>query len=77
LGFLLFGAAYIALLPFIGYIAAVALMIGAVALYEGAPRTLDRANRGDRRRGALLGDLRKSCSASTSRSARSSKGCSR
>ena len=38
LGFLLFGAAYIALLPLIGYIAGVALLIGAVALYEGAPR---------------------------------------
>lgn len=37
-GFLLLGAAYIALLPFIGYIAGVALLIGAVALYEGAPR---------------------------------------
>lgn len=39
IGFLLFGAAYIFLLPFVGYIIATALMIGAVALYEGAPRT--------------------------------------
>lgn len=38
-GFLLFGAAYIFLVPFVGYIVATALMIGAVALYEGAPRT--------------------------------------
>lgn len=38
LGFLLFGAAYILLLPFVGYIAATALLIGAIALYEGAPR---------------------------------------
>lgn len=39
IGFLLFGAAYIFLLPFVGYIIATALMIGAIALYEGAPRT--------------------------------------
>ncbi len=38
-GFLLFGAAYVFLLPFVGYIIATALMIGAIALYEGAPRT--------------------------------------
>jgi hypothetical protein len=38
-GLLLFGAAYIFLLPFVGYIIATALMIGAIALYEGAPRT--------------------------------------
>ncbi|MDB5526599.1 MAG: tctB [Rhizobium sp.] len=38
-GFLLFGAAYVFLLPFIGYIAGAALLIGAVALYEGAPRS--------------------------------------
>jgi putative tricarboxylic transport membrane protein len=39
IGFLLIGAAYILLLPFVGYILATALMIAAVALYEGAPRT--------------------------------------
>ena len=39
IGFLLIGAAYVALLPFVGYILATALMIAAVALYEGAPRT--------------------------------------
>ena len=38
LGFLLFGAAYIFLLPLVGYILATALLIGAIALYEGAPR---------------------------------------
>lgn len=38
-GFLLFGAAYIFLLPFLGYIISTALLIGAIALYEGAPRT--------------------------------------
>lgn len=38
-GFLLLGAAYVALLPFVGYVIATALLIGAVALYEGAPRT--------------------------------------
>lgn len=37
-GFLLFGAAYVFLLPFVGYIVATALLIGAIALYEGAPR---------------------------------------
>ncbi|CAN7631614.1 tripartite tricarboxylate transporter TctB family protein [Phyllobacterium sp. LjRoot231] len=37
-GFLLLGAAYVFLLPFVGYIAGTALLIGAVALYEGAPR---------------------------------------
>lgn len=38
LGFLAFGAAYVALVPIIGYLPAIALLIGAVALYEGAPR---------------------------------------
>jgi hypothetical protein len=38
LGFLAFGAAYIVLVPVIGYLPAVALLIGSVALYEGAPR---------------------------------------
>jgi len=39
IGFLLLGAAYVALLPFVGYVIAMAFLIGAVALYEGAPRT--------------------------------------
>lgn len=39
IGFLLIGAGYVVLLPFVGYILATALMIAAVALYEGAPRT--------------------------------------
>ncbi|MCP4564542.1 MAG: tripartite tricarboxylate transporter TctB family protein [Bosea sp.] len=38
LGFLAFGAAYVALVPILGYLPAIALLIGAVALYEGAPR---------------------------------------
>jgi len=38
LGFLLFGVGYIVLLPLLGYFAAVALLIAAVALYEGAAR---------------------------------------
>lgn len=38
LGFLAFGAAYVVLLPFVGYIIATALLIGAIAIYEGAPR---------------------------------------
>jgi cell division protein FtsW (lipid II flippase) len=38
-GFLLFGAAYVFLLPFVGYIISTALLIAAIALYEGAPRT--------------------------------------
>lgn len=38
LGFLAFGAAYVLLLPFVGYIIATALLIGAIAIYEGAPR---------------------------------------
>ncbi|UXN57090.1 tripartite tricarboxylate transporter TctB family protein [Phyllobacterium zundukense] len=38
IGFLLLGAVYVFVLPFIGYVAGTALLIGAVALYEGAPR---------------------------------------
>ncbi|MGA0564373.1 tripartite tricarboxylate transporter TctB family protein [Ancylobacter sp. VNQ12] len=38
LGFLAFGAAYVLLLPYVGYLLGVALLIGTVALYEGAPR---------------------------------------
>lgn len=38
-GFLLFGVAYVALISFVGYIVATALLIGAVAVYEGSPRT--------------------------------------
>lgn len=38
-GFLLLGVVYVFLLPFIGYIAAVALLIACVALYEGAARS--------------------------------------
>ncbi len=38
LGFLAFGVAYVCLVSFIGYLPAIALLIGAVALYEGAPR---------------------------------------
>ena len=37
-GFLLFGAAYVIVLPFVGYVVGTALLIGAVALYEGAAR---------------------------------------
>jgi hypothetical protein len=36
LGFLGFGAAYVVLVPIIGYPPAVALLIGAIALFEGA-----------------------------------------
>lgn len=39
IGFLLIGAAYLLLLPITGYIIATALLIAAVALYEGASRT--------------------------------------
>lgn len=39
IGFLLIGVAYVFLLPFVGYIIATALMIAAVAVYEGAART--------------------------------------
>lgn len=38
-GLLLFGAAYVFLLPFVGYPIATALLIAAIAIYEGAPRT--------------------------------------
>lgn len=38
LGLLAFGAAYVVLVPVIGYLPAVALLIASVALYEGAPR---------------------------------------
>lgn len=38
LGLLAFGIAYVVLAPVIGYLPAVALLIGSVALYEGAPR---------------------------------------
>jgi putative tricarboxylic transport membrane protein len=38
IGFLLLGAVYVFVLPFVGYVAGTALLIGAVALYEGAPR---------------------------------------
>ena len=36
LGFLGFGAAYVVLVPIIGYLPAIALLIGAIALFEGA-----------------------------------------
>lgn len=36
LGFLGFGAAYVVLVPIIGYLPAMALLIGAIALFEGA-----------------------------------------
>lgn len=38
IGFLLFGAFYVLVLPYVGYLIAVALLIGGAALYEGAPR---------------------------------------
>jgi hypothetical protein len=38
-GFLLFGAGYVALLPTIGYFVATALLIAFVALFEGARRS--------------------------------------
>lgn len=38
IGFLLFGAAYIVLLPYTGYVVAVALLIAGIAVYEGASR---------------------------------------
>ncbi|RDJ21832.1 tripartite tricarboxylate transporter TctB family protein [Bosea caraganae] len=38
LGFLAFGVAYVVLVPIIGYLPSIALLIGSVALYEGAPR---------------------------------------
>ncbi len=36
LAFLAFGAAYVAVLPVLGYLAAIALLIAAVAVFEGA-----------------------------------------
>ncbi|MCL6707170.1 tripartite tricarboxylate transporter TctB family protein [Pseudomonas sp. R2.Fl] len=39
IGFLLLGAAYVALLPFVGYAVGVALLIAAVAIYEGAVKS--------------------------------------
>ncbi|HEX2552315.1 MAG TPA: tripartite tricarboxylate transporter TctB family protein [Microvirga sp.] len=38
LGFLLFGAAYVLVLPFLGYLASTALLIGAIALFERTER---------------------------------------
>jgi putative tricarboxylic transport membrane protein len=38
LGFLALGVVYVCLVPLTGYLPAIALLIGAVALYEGAPR---------------------------------------
>jgi hypothetical protein len=38
IGFLMFGAAYVLLVPYVGYLIGVALLIASVALYEGAPR---------------------------------------
>ncbi|MGH6860085.1 MAG: tripartite tricarboxylate transporter TctB family protein [Phyllobacterium sp.] len=38
IGFLLLGGAYVLLLPFVGYVAGVALLIAGVALYEGTAR---------------------------------------
>jgi len=38
IGFLLFGLAYVLILPYAGYLISVGLLIAAVALYEGAPR---------------------------------------
>lgn len=35
-GFLLFGAAYVLLIPYVGYIVGIALLIAAITLYEGA-----------------------------------------
>jgi len=38
IGFLAFGAAYILILPYVGYLVGVALLIGSITLYEGAAR---------------------------------------
>lgn len=38
-GLLLIGGAYVLLLPFLGYFLSVAMLIGAVAFYEGAARS--------------------------------------
>ena len=35
-GFLAFGAAYVVVLPILGYVPSIALLIGAIALFEGA-----------------------------------------
>jgi putative tricarboxylic transport membrane protein len=37
-GFLLFGAAYVLILPYLGYVVSVALLLVGIALYEGAAR---------------------------------------
>ncbi|WP_428031708.1 tripartite tricarboxylate transporter TctB family protein [Ancylobacter sp.] len=39
LGLLLIGAGYVVLLPYAGYVVCVALLIAAIALYEGAARS--------------------------------------
>jgi putative tricarboxylic transport membrane protein len=39
LGFLAFGLGYVLLVPIIGYLPAIALLIGAIALFEGAAAT--------------------------------------
>lgn len=39
IGLLLIGGAYVVLLPFLGYFLSVAMLIGAVAFYEGAARS--------------------------------------
>jgi putative tricarboxylic transport membrane protein len=36
IGFLAFGAAYVVVLPILGYVPSIALLIGAIALFEGA-----------------------------------------
>jgi putative tricarboxylic transport membrane protein len=38
LGLLLFGAAYVLLIPWLGYVVSVALLIAGIAVYEGARR---------------------------------------
>ena len=38
IGLLLFGAAYVLLIPWLGYVVSVALLIAGIALYEGARR---------------------------------------
>jgi len=37
-GFIAFGAAYVLILPYVGYLVGVALLIGSITLYEGAAR---------------------------------------
>jgi hypothetical protein len=39
IGLLLFGAAYVAILPFAGYLLSITLLIAGIALYEGAARS--------------------------------------